>query len=928
MKSSFPKFVFSTFAIFPLSMIATETVLDSSASFDGNKNGNFSVRESQEDAGTTYLFKGNVTLENIPGTGTAITKSCFNNTKGDLTFTGNGNSLLFQTVDAGTVAGAAVNSSVADKSTTFIGFSSLSFIASPGSSITTGKGAVSCSTGSLSFDKNVSLLFSKNFSTDNGGAITAKTLSLTGTTTSALFSENTSSKKGGAIQTSDALTITGNQGEVSFSDNTSSDSGAAIFTEASVTISNNAKVSFIDNKVTGASSSTTGDMSGGAICAYKTSTDTKVTLTGNQMLLFSNNTSTTAGGAIYVKKLELASGGLTLFSGNSVNGGTAPKGGAIAIEDSGELSLSADSGDIVFLGNTVTSTTPGTNRSSIDLGTSAKMTALRSAAGRAIYFYDPITTGSSTTVTDVLKVNETPADSALQYTGNIIFTGEKLSETEAADSKNLTSKLLQPVTLSGGTLSLKHGVTLQTQAFTQQADSRLEMDVGTTLEPADTSTINNLVINISSIDGAKKAKIETKATSKNLTLSGTITLLDPTGTFYENHSLRNPQSYDILELKASGTVTSTAVTPDPIMGEKFHYGYQGTWGPIVWGTGASTTATFNWTKTGYIPNPERIGSLVPNSLWNAFIDISSLHHLMETANEGLQGDRALWCAGLSNFFHKDSTKTRRGFRHLSGGYVIGGNLHTCSDKILSAAFCQLFGRDRDYFVAKNQGTVYGGTLYYQHNETYISLPCKLRPCSLSYVPTEIPVLFSGNLSYTHTDNDLKTKYTTYPTVKGSWGNDSFALEFGGRAPICLDESALFEQYMPFMKLQFVYAHQEGFKEQGTEAREFGSSRLVNLALPIGIRFDKESDCQDATYNLTLGYTVDLVRSNPDCTTTLRISGDSWKTFGTNLARQALVLRAGNHFCFNSNFEAFSQFSFELRGSSRNYNVDLGAKYQF
>ncbi|AAP97950.1 to outer membrane protein 5 [Chlamydia pneumoniae TW-183] len=153
MKSSFPKFVFSTFAIFPLSMIATETVLDSSASFDGNKNGNFSVRESQEDAGTTYLFKGNVTLENIPGTGTAITKSCFNNTKGDLTFTGNGNSLLFQTVDAGTVAGAAVNSSVVDKSTTFIGFSSLSFIASPGSSITTGKGAVSCSTGSLSLTK-------------------------------------------------------------------------------------------------------------------------------------------------------------------------------------------------------------------------------------------------------------------------------------------------------------------------------------------------------------------------------------------------------------------------------------------------------------------------------------------------------------------------------------------------------------------------------------------------------------------------------------------------------------------------------------------------------------------------------------------------------------------------------------------------------
>ncbi|SPN73198.1 Uncharacterized protein with a C-terminal OMP (outer membrane protein) domain,chlamydial polymorphic outer membrane protein repeat,Autotransporter beta-domain [Chlamydia serpentis] len=927
MNASFPKFIFSAFTVLPLSISAAEIILDSSANFNGNENGNFSIYESQADDGTTYLFKGNISIQNIPGKGTAIIKSCFTNTKGDLIFIGNGNSLAFNTVNAGNVPGAAISSIVVDKTTTFSGFSLLSFISTPGDVVNNGQGAFSI-TNSLGFDKNNSLLFSKNFSTEDGGAIKTKTLLLKGTTISALFSKNQSLKKGGAIHAPEVITITGNEGEISFSENTSKDSGAAIFTESSVIISDNAKVSFIGNKVTGTSSSTIGSMSGGAICAYKANTDTQVTLSGNRTLVFSNNMSTTAGGAIHVKKLELATGGLTLFNGNTVNGGTTPKGGAVAIESSGELSLSADLGDIVFLGNTVTSTNPVTNRNSIDLGTNAKLTVLRAASGQSIYFYDPITVTGTTVLTDVLKINEPPTSSPFKYIGNIIFTGEQLSESELLDTKNLTSQLLQPVTLVAGTLSLKQGAILQTQAFTQEPDSRLEMDMGTSLEAFDTSTIDNLILNISSIDGSKQAKIETKGATKNLTLSGAITLWDASGNFYENHSLRNSQAYTILDLKASGTVTHTGVAPEPVMAEKFHYGYQGTWGQISWSVGSPSTATFNWTKTGYIPNPERVGSLVPNSLWNAFIDISSLHHLVETATDGMQGSRVVWAAGLSNFFHKDSTKTQRGFRHLSGGYVLGGHFQTCSDKIFSGAFCQLFGRDRDYLVTKNQGTVYGGTLYYQHNETYISLSSNQESCLFSYLPKELPLLFSGSLSYTHTDNDLKTKYTAYPTVMGDWGNDSFAIELSGRAPISLNNNALFEQYMPFIKLQFIYAHQESFKEQGSEARQFGSSSLTNLALPIGIRVDKESDTQEATYNLTIGYIIDLIRSNPNCTTTLLISGDSWETLGTNLARQALVLRAGNHYSFNSDFEAFSQFSFELRGSSRNYNIDFGAKYRF
>ncbi|ANH78846.1 autotransporter domain-containing protein [Candidatus Chlamydia sanziniae] len=925
MKVFSPRFLFSTLFTLPLSVSAVEVILDSNANFSGAGGGSFVPKETTEASGTTYVLKTDVTIANVPGpTGSVVAKSCFANTAGDLTFAGNGYTLIFNTLDMGTTAGAAISSTVADKAMIFTGFFQLSFLLAPGSTVATGKGAISAAN-RLSFNKNMNLFLNRNFSSENGGAITAKTLSLTETMQAAIFSQNTSSKKGGAVNGTNSVTIKENKGQVIFSNNTSEDSGAAIFSEGNITITDNTSVSFIQNTVTGETSTTPGDKSGGAICAYKASTDNALVFTNNVSLIFSNNSSTSKGGAICVKKLTLSSGGPTVFTGNKVHGGTTPAGGAIAIIDSGELSLSADHGDIIFENNTVTSTTPTSTRSAIDLGTSAKVTALRAAHGQSIFFYDPVTTASTTTVADNLNINAPDGANTTQYTGNIIFSGERLSVQELADKKNLTSKFLQPMTLTTGTLALRSGVMLQNGGFTQTQGSTFVMDVGTTLETTGDIVLTNLAININSINGTKQVKIEAKNTSKNVTVSGPIVLLDSQGTFYENHDLRLPQDFSLLDLKATGTVTHTGVPGGYVEGVKFHYGYQGTWG-ITWNDATTNTAIakFHWTKTGYIPNPQRKGFLVPNSLWGSFIDISSLHQLMETCADGIQHRRGIWAAGLSNFFHKNRTKTRAGYRHLSGGYVLGASTQMPSQNVFSIAFCQCFARDKDYVVAKNQSTIYGVSLYYQHPE----LSYFFSELSQRYFPENLPMIFSGTLSYTHTENNLKTKYSAYPTVKGNWGNNCYAIELSGRTPVYLSEKLLLQQYTPFVKLQFVYAHQEDFKEKGTEGRAFGKSSLTNLAVPIGVKFDKESDIEQASYHATIAYVVDVIRNNPETTTTLLISQDSWKTFGTNLARQALVLRAETHYSFNANFEAFSQLAFELRGSSRNYNVDLGGKLRF
>ncbi|EPJ17053.1 outer membrane autotransporter barrel domain protein [Chlamydia psittaci 02DC22] len=138
-------------------------------------------------------------------------------------------------------------------------------------------------------------------------------------------------------------------------------------------------------------------------------------------------------------------------------------------------------------------------------------------------------------------------------------------------------------------------------------------------------------------------------------------------------------------------------------------------------------------------------------------------------------------------------------------------------------------------------------------------------------------------------------------------------------------------YSPFLKLQLVHAHQDDFKEtNSSEGRYFESSNLTNLSLPIGIKFERFANNDTASYHVTAAYAPDIVRSNPDCTTSLLVSPDSavWVTKANNLARSAFILQAGNYLSLSHNIELFSQFGFELRGSSRTYNVDLGSKIQF
>ncbi|WP_273544331.1 polymorphic outer membrane protein middle domain-containing protein, partial [Chlamydia pecorum] len=368
-------------------------------------------------------------------------------------------------------------------------------------------------------------------------------------------------------------------------------------------------------------------------------------LSGNQSLVFTNNSATANGGAIYAKNLTLSSAGTgAFFVNNRVTNATAPKGGAIAIAQSGTISLSAEGGNITFDGNIAhtSGVTPASKRNAIDLADSAKFTNLRATAGNSIFFYDPITSSTTgntgNTTTDILTINQTDPTTKQEYGGTIVFSGEKLSKEEKAIQDNLNSTFAQAVTLSNGTLALKEGVTLTVnKAFVQEESSLLLMDVGTKLaSTTEDITVTNLAINVNSLvsgDPTRRATLEVSGSGKSINLSGPITLTDPYGNAYEQHELGASKVFDFVEFITPAALTTSNF---PIAQDtQEHFGHQGTWS-ILWSsaptapgaTPIKTTATVTWTKTGYVPNLEQRASLVPNTLWGTFMDMRAVHHLL------------------------------------------------------------------------------------------------------------------------------------------------------------------------------------------------------------------------------------------------------------------------------------------------------------
>ncbi|EPP35044.1 chlamydia polymorphic membrane middle domain protein, partial [Chlamydia ibidis] len=338
------------------------------------------------------------------------------------------------------------------------------------------------------------------------------------------FSNINTTNKSCFAPSSGGLTLTGNGYDICFQSVNSGNKPCAVdVTQGNVTISGFS--SFLCANA----------LNSGAICCCDTSSARTLSMSGNGTVSFLNNTASTKGGAICANTINFTSGGHTIFSGNTVSGSsgiggaiclegisgssctlsaqggdivfyensatdTSAKGGAVGIKGSnGSCTLDANSGNIIFDGNTIKSNSSAV-RNSVYLGQETSAThTFKAKEGFGIYFYDPVTCDVSSP-TGSVKINDTG------YTGSIVFSGEKLSPDEKTKSENKKTDLKHALTVQAGSLVLKDGVTVEAKQITQNDNtSTVVMDLGTTLQTpnsgGETITLQNLAINVASLGG-------------------------------------------------------------------------------------------------------------------------------------------------------------------------------------------------------------------------------------------------------------------------------------------------------------------------------------------------------------------------------------------------------------------------------------------
>ncbi|WP_348663828.1 polymorphic outer membrane protein middle domain-containing protein [Chlamydia vaughanii] len=995
MKASLRKLLISTTLTLPCSYQAFAlNIFVPSGTYNGNLRETFPYTITSNPEGTTAILIGDLNVLNIDNSMAATPLSCFSNSVGPMTIVGRGHKLTFTNLRT-SVNGAALSSTPPDATQanspySLVGLDTLSLLncvvlsaqAATGSTAVSPKGGGVYVAAPLFIADFQNLLCQNNRADNNGGALWAKHVNINGVKKNALFTgnvaagggaigsshsvsitncpsllfrSNSAEKHGGAIHSADTAT-TGQQtanitlsknGSIQFDANVAR-SGGAIYCEGNVTFSNNRKLLMQNNFASPASTDATANANpegqGGAIFSKRAGTAatppnpapspddyTGIVITNQTEALFANNVAATAGGAVFGEKVTIESCGPTMFRDNR-----AASGGAISVSDNGSLKLSADYGDMVFYQNLQNNgtATPANIRNSISLSASALITSLSASGDHSLFFYDPIVGKPPTAAnTQLLEINPKRGSTApfTNYIGSVVFSGLDVVDTTQAD--NLTSTIYQKVNLSGGKLVLANNAKLAVTSFTQDQDSVLLMDNGTTLEILQHShnataanadgkvVITNLHLNIASFTTTGTgATIEAKNAAGDVTASGSISLDDATGHAYENHALFNQNTVTITPLvlaaETASKVTTTDLNLTPRGDVDPKYGYQGSWTLSLEDSTDKKKKTLKavWNKRGFTPSPERHASLVPNSLWGTFIDLRSINELATTSCDGFGYGKGFWVAGISNIFHHDRGANAHGFRRISNGYVLGANSQTISDSVIGVAFAQLFGKSKDYVIstAKSKAIIGTGYLSIKHP-----------------ISNTIFTSFSARASYSHTNEDMKTRYTFSPEEDGSWVNNCWLGEIGGSLPIVLQSRQLhLNQIVPFVNGQVGYAEHGTFKEKLAEARFFCSTRLINVSVPCGFKIDRRSHNHPDFYSLSLSYVPDVYRRNPGCKTLLLANGVSWNTTATNLDRHALLIQGSSHTAVNNNIEIFSHGSCELRKSSRNYNINLGSKFRF
>lgn len=846
----------------------------------------------------------------------AKTSLTLQNSSGSLTFSGN-SATTKRSSTTGQVAGGAIYSPTVtiqncSQPISFVGNSALCTPAEqppaedPAPKATFG-GAIAGTT-SITFTGNQALFFKEN-SADNGSAIGCKNGS-NGTVTfsDAVFCsfEGNIAKNRGTIY-ADTLSIP--QGYMNFSNNSSANDGSAIYFTKKADITAAASILFLDNKVT-------------------------LAQTSDKQRSQVNN----LGAAIYGE-------------GNSTDA---------------ELNLTALGGSITFKNNQCAPQGKKSNPSFCSITGKVKLT-LNAAANQSINFYDAVrtqTVQSSGSNYTTLDINKTSSEgNPPKYTGTVLFS------SEYHENKSV---IPQKVVLHDGTLILGKNTELNVVSFDQKAGSSLVMGPGAVLSTQQKTggssgatggiAINNLTIDFSDIvseDGtatppALKLGVAPAAaaagarahvarnnvlpradvsnpdvTKEKVYLTGTITLIDPAGTFYQNPYLGEDRQIELLTLPESGKVEISDLT---LEGDtKPLKGYIGSW---TLGPGDQNgTLKANWKfeeyrRWIYIPrdNYFYVNSILGSQ--NSLIAVKQgiVNNMLNNARFDDAAYNNLWLCGIGSFLQKEQGEESRSFSYHSRGYSLAIDAKPRPEFILGASFSQVFGHSKSEKAVDNykhkgsdhsfQGTLYAGKSFY-----------------LPYRRTQSPqpILLQGVMTYGYMKHDTTTYYPSiHERNLGNW--EDLGWLFDIRMILDLKEPSQNSttRFSFYSEAEYTGVRQKQFTELDYDPRTFDSFAYRNLSIPLGFVFEGAlMQYNILMYNkLSLAYVPVIYRNKPKCNYRVNSTGQTGQVYGVIPTRNTGRVEYSSQLYLGSYWTLYGTYTVEAGMSSLVQMANCGARMIF
>ncbi|ANH78334.1 polymorphic outer membrane protein middle domain-containing protein [Candidatus Chlamydia sanziniae] len=901
----FWRLIFFSLSIQVSYVIANEVFLPLSGIHSGEDPQLFTLISSSPNQ-TTYSIRKDLILCDFPGKFFHKHGGAFRNLQGELVFT---NATPFATLTFRNLCLGAQGVGVfSHNNVTFKGLRSLT--ADNNESL----GGVLSSEGDLSFLKNHRMLFQNNISSGSGGAIL-----LSGTKTHMLLFQGQQNTiaflnnkalttnslmdicSGGAVSNTTPggeITFTHNanilfqnneavfggglsshQGTVMFSNNllpiifldNQAQSGGAIYASLCHFSSQQGPIFFTNNKA---------QNSGGAIHA------TTVLFEDNDAPIVFEGNSATRGGAITTTSCHLTAKQSMRFINNTAfntNGG-----GAIYLEGPGtRLFLHAHCGDIEFYGNTVVEEHKQTKEknNAIFIKGHPHSISLKASQDHRLVFYDPVVMTTSSSYP--LHINDFKDNGPA---GNVIFSGARLSPQQLKNQENKTSIFNQPVHLHSGVLSIEGGAILAVQEFSQYGGV-VTLGPGSLLTTYNNDSKKSIAIshfgfNLENLNSNLPAEIRAPGPIIIRFLEKPE-IYDPYRIFYENHEQAS-KTYELaVVIKSKKVVTAPShhsagsdlpmpyVIPNsPYTG----YGYQGSWS-FSWSfqndTKKKKTLKASWHPTGeFILNPERIGKLVPTTLWSTFSGLHATYNAV--INNYLNNNVVIPVKHLSIFGGPisslvEQSDSSNSFSLKHQGHTVGLRLPFFSDTILCAAFSQLHGSSSQKNIpAKIHSHTLLGTLALTKNWRSLSL--------------------RSSLSYTEDSQVMKHPFQHKGTSRGSWRNYGW----GGTVGIsyAYPKGIRWLKITPFIDLDYTALTQNAFVETGYDPRYFASSTLCNVSLPTGIALELRlfGMHSSALIHMSMAYIKDLHRTSPRTSASLVLNQHAWEVPSISVGQEAINVK--------------------------------------